>query len=431
MSIQGAMYSGISGLSSNGIAMEVIGNNIANINTPAYKFSRPEFSDILAKNMGMGYSIGRGANVTGVDTLFTQGSFQTTNNVTDVALEGKGFFVLKDSNETGNYYTRAGNFHIDELGYITNSEGLRVQGYLLDERGIYTGTPQDIKIPTTPLSPKPTSDGSTLNSGVQIAANLDSNSQPIASGFDITNPTGTSHFTTSITVYDSLGNGHQVSVYFTKIADGSWQWNVAVDASDTASGSTEVQASGTLTFDTQGRLSQETTTTNSFNFNGGCTQNQVIGFNFGTSLAESGTGLDGTTQFGDVSSLHYQSQDGYSPAYLQSLEIDNNGVIIGKYANGETKKFYQLAVANFQNPNGLSKAGGNLFGETTTSGEPLISVANVSGNGRIFSDTLEMSNVDLAEQFVSMIATQRGFQANSRSITTTDEMLSDLVNLKR
>ena len=443
MSIMGSFFSSIAGLNSNGIAMEVIGNNIANINTPAFKLNRTEFTDILSRNFSTGYEIGRGSSVNDVSTVFTQGSFESTQNVTDIALEGAGFFIMK--NNKGSFYTRAGNLHIDEDGFVVNASGAKLQGYALDDAGRFTGTPVDVLIPTAPLDPRPTGDGSTDDTGVAVTANLDSNAEvaPGGAAFDLANPLETSNFATSVTVYDSLGNDHLLTIYFRKdvetAAGNTWEYHVVVDEGDAnvTPAADVIAQSGELVFNTDGALVSETVTYNGdplnpyFNFSGGADQNQRIGFDFGQSIADGGSGTTGTTQYGQESSVLATTQDGYGPSFLEDITIDNDGKIYGRYTNGQTRPFAQIAIANFRNINGLSRVGDNMFSETHLSGQPLMGVANEGGNGRIFSNTLELSNVDLAEQFVSMITTQRGFQANSRSIQTADDLLQELVNLRR
>lgn len=442
MSIMGSFFSSIAGLNSNGVAMEVIGNNIANINTTAFKNNRPEFSDVLSRASG-GFEIGRGSRVSDVITMFSQGAFQTTNNVTDLALEGAGFFVV--NNEKGQFYTRAGNFHIDELGYMVNPSGSRLQGFALDTKERFTGNPIDILIPAAPLQPQATGDGTMEGTGVSISANLDSGAElnPGGLAFDINDPLGTSNFTTSVTTYDTLGNSHMLSIYFRKSAESStgnaWEYHVVVDENDAevTPARDVICQSGELVFDEYGRMVSESVTfdgdpTNPyFNFKGGAEQNQQIGFDFGESIVEGGTGTSGTTQYSQPSSILAATQDGYGPSFLMNINIDEAGKVYGQYNNGQTRAFAQLSVVNFRNVSALSRLGGNMFSETHDSGQPLHGVANGGGNGRIFANTLELSNVDLAEEFVHMITSQRGFQANSRSISTADEMMQELVNLKR
>lgn len=425
MSIWGSLFTAVTGLTSHGQNMEVIGNNIANMNTPGFKLGRAEFADILAKQLGPGLEVGRGSKLAAISTVFSEGSYTSTSNPTDVALEGQGFFMVKRGQQY--LYTRAGNFHFDKDGYLVTPNGLRVQGFQLDQTGAIAGAPTDIQVSNLPLPPKATTE-------VVIHCNLDAmaTANPGGASFDINNPVNTSNFSTSVTVYDSLGNAHSVTVYFRKVADLTWEYHVVVSASDSASGVDYEATAGTLVFDEQGRLSSVTVTTPpDFDFAGGAAQNQQITFNFGDPIANGGTGLQGTTQFGSDSTVYYQGQDGYASAQLVEVNIDEYGRVIGKYDNGEIKYFYRLAIANFKNPIGLSLEGNNLFAETPESGNPIIGVAKEGGNGQIFSGTLEMSNVDLSEEFVRMILTQRGFQANARTITTTDEMTVEIMNLKR
>jgi flagellar hook protein FlgE len=433
MAIIGTMYSGISGLIANGLAMEIIGNNLANINTPAFKASRGDFSDILSSTADSGATVGRGSQLEAVSQVFTQGGLQSTESVTDMAIEGAGFFLLSSEVNDGNFYTRAGNFQINSTGYVVNPNGYFLQGYVLDADGEVTGTPSDIRIGNAPLEPKPTGHGT----GIEIYSNLDANAElnPGGVAFDATDPDATSNFSASITVYDSLGESHQVTAYFRKTAENptgnTWEWNAVTPADDHATGVDTICANGTLEFNTDGGLVTETTTASSFDFSGGATQAQAIAFDFGDAISDGGTGFSGSTQFGAQSAVSFQSQDGSGPSYLQSISIDTDGIIMGKYNNGETVQFAQISMANFNTPEKLTQVGGNVYQETTQSGPPIIGVADTAGNGRIFSNTLEMSNVDMAQQFVQMITTQRGYQANSRSISTTDEMLTELLNLKR
>ncbi|MDP8224568.1 MAG: flagellar hook protein FlgE [Candidatus Lernaella stagnicola] len=429
MGIVGAMYSGISGLNSNSTMMEIIGNNLANINTPAFKHARADFSDILSATSG-GQTIGRGARVGSTRMVLTQGGFQATENVTDIALAGPGFFMVNDQASHTLFYTRSGNFRVDKSGYMTSPAGHRLQGYEISSDGRPVGTPRDIRVPQTPLQPK-------ITDNVSLYANLDSQSE-VVGPFDVTDPVNTSNFTASITVYDSLGNAHQLTVYFDRDpvpgAGGGnvWNYHVVVDAEDAAGGVDFIAADGELEFTAAGSLLElRAGALNDFDFSGNPEQNQIISFDFGTSVAVGGTGVDGTTQFGEGSALVFASQDGYSTSYIDSINIDEDGKVIALYANGEAEEIAQVAVVNFTNPLALDHRGDNMFGSTTESGEPVASVANVSGNGAIFSKTLELSNVDIAAQFGLMITTQRGFQANSRSIRTADELISELINLIR
>jgi len=221
-----------------------------------------------------------------------------------------------------------------------------------------------------------------------------------------------------------------VEMYYTKTADGSWSWNAVVDAADSASGATEVQGSGALTFDTDGKLVTATTTANSFSFTGGSAANQALSFDFGDPTADGGSGLSGTTQFASASAVTFQSQDGYSTGDLQNVVVDQDGIITGTFTNGQSRDLGQVAMADFKG-SGLNRMGGNLWQATTSSGDPLIGVANSGTRGGINASTLEQSNVDLASEFVDMIVAQRGYQANSRTITTADELFQEALRIKR
>ena len=250
------------------------------------------------------------------------------------------------------------------------------------------------------------------------------------------NPISSSNFSTSITNYDSLGNPHTMSVYFRKDSDNTWSWNALVDGGEITGGTTginELGAYGELVFTPDGALNTELTTSSIFNFSGGATQGQVITFDFGTSLlTDAGTtGLDGTTQFAGVSSTISQSQDGFSAGQLQSVGINDKGIITGLFTNGQTQQLAQVALARFASVEGLNSSGGNRFSETMNSGQPIVGTPDSGGRGSVASNALELSNVDLASEFVNLIKMQQAFQANSRVISTTNGLLTELVNLTR
>ncbi|NOY52947.1 MAG: flagellar hook-basal body complex protein, partial [Deltaproteobacteria bacterium] len=253
--------------------------------------------------------------------------------------------------------------------------------------------------------------------------------------FDVSNPLTSSNFSTALTIYDSLGNGHQVNIYFRKDDTNDWSWYAVTDSSDNANGTgDQVQARGNLQFNTSGLLydaDSVTLPTGGFDFVGGGTENQVISFDFGTDVAGGGAGSDGITQYGLTSTTSFQSQDGYTSGSLRNFSVNNAGLITGNFSNGRTVNIAQVGLATFQSNDGLSRMGGNLFLETADSGQPIIGQPSSGGRGNVNSDSLEQSTVDLAQEFVNMITNQRGFQANSRTITTTDQLLQELINLKR
>jgi len=309
-----------------------------------------------------------------------------------------------------------------------------------------------------------TSNGSvvvTANGGDTLAANLNMTTGTATAGTDflLTNPSATSDFSTSITVFDSLGNSHLLTTYFTKIGDNTWNYNTVASMNDvvianyhssnidTTLGIVRV-GSGTLTFATNGTLDQESNVIRydtgtaagtlgttpgelQIDFNG-ATPDQLIAMDFGTSVTtDGGSGLDGTTQFGSTSALVQQTQDGYAAGALQAFSVDTNGVINGRFSNGQLRALAQVVLARFPDPIGLTRTGKNTFAQSGNSGQPVTGTPDSAGLGRVLSNSLELSNVDLGESFIDMIAAQRGFQANSRVITTSDEILQELVNLKR
>lgn len=641
MGILSSLYSGVSGLAANGNALSVIGNNIANNNTVGFKASRTIFSDLLSSSISASSGttqVGRGVGMSTVDSLFTQGTFENTDQDTDLAIEGDGFFIVKDPVTAATYYTRAGAFRWDDDGYLTTSDGYRVMGYTLNDAGNVSGDLTEIQVDTTTLSPPQATEnivfttnldasseylsevvgtvtgvgrsvtglatsftdpngvlsingnvltiggagtynqgsakeiaaainstaginatasvieGSTslgvvshlttgnwtLNAGeltingvdmadtipsnadrslyedgivnsfnakltaagVGVTASIDSishnltftstdgsniqlqvgstnlssrvvglnasltsttfsgvtveadglgigelvvdtgttstsgiiiNSGTVGSnaGFDIEDPENTSNYANSVTIYDSLGNSHQATVYFSKLDPDTnpleWQYVVTVDAEelnlDPAQTGAYSIATGTLTFLEDGTLDTSlptglTTVPGDLCWNNNSDQSVQLNIDFNT------------TQWSNASVVISQSQDGYGTGTVAQLSIDNEGYILGNYSNGLPRELFQISLAKFSSPGGLEKAGSNLYSATSASGDAIVGTVG-SGLGSIYTNSLEQSNVDLASEFVNMITTQRGFQANSKVITTTDEMLSELINLKR
>lgn len=417
MGIFSALFAGVNGINSNGNVISVIGDNISNVNTVGFKSSRAEFEDILA-----GGGIGLGSRVSNVSNDFGQGGFESTSSVTDLAIDGEGFFVVKNPDDGSTSYSRAGQFTLDKQGYVVNSDGLRLQGFTV-ENGQVTSNISEIQLSSTPTSPAATGN-------VDTVINLNSNETSPAA-FDTTSPVTTSNFSAGITVYDSIGNDHLVTVYFRKSGTNAWEWHALVDGGDVTTPSTGVnveEAAGTLLFNTSGALLSSTVTTNDFDFLG-ATQDQSIMFDFGTSIADSGTGLTGVTQFGSANSITNIAQDGYASGALKSIDISSEGLISGNYTNGTTLELGQIVVASFNNEVGLQRVGGNRYIETLESGEAIVGTPGSSGKGTIVSSTLEQSNVDLAAELIKMVIIQRGFQANSRTISTVNDLLAQLVTL--
>jgi len=430
MSIMKTLYTGVAGLSAHGEALGVVGDNIANVNTTGFKAERAIFSDLLGRSMMAVNSPGSGATMSKISRTFVQGTMLTTDSPTDLAINGSGFFVVRGQTAgiNGNFYTRAGQFTLDKDGRLVNPGGMVLQGYLTDPvTGEIDNQLTDLEVANSVLPPA-------VTTTVDISANLDSTAT-VPPAFDPANPGTTSNFSTAITVYDSLGNAHRVDVYFSKTADNEWDWHALVDGGELTGGTPGVAeecAAGHLEYTTDGLLDTETVTTASdFDFIG-ATQSQVIDFDFGDSITtDGGTGLEGSTQFAAGSSIRSQEQDGYATGTLAAVGVQGNGDVMAVYSNGEQQLVGKVALATFEAETDLARAGSNLWAETDYSGEARVGEASTGSAGSITSGALEQSTVDLAEEFVNLIAYQRGFQANSRTISTADDLYTEVVNLKR
>ncbi|NCC77583.1 MAG: flagellar hook-basal body complex protein, partial [Clostridia bacterium] len=317
-------------------------------------------------------------------------------------------------------YTRNGNFSFDEDGYLVTADGYRLQGSTYNENGILaSGNLDDIQVDlVSQIEAKPTEN-------VLLQTNLDSNSEILNGGvFDITEPEDTSNYATTTTVYDSLGTSHLFTCYFTKISDQTWGWNLTVDGGDLSGGTAGVLqniGSGTLTFDENGNLlsgDSGATTVNSLTWANGSDQTQLITYSFDT------------TQFDSDSTVFSQDQDGYASGEVTDVDIAADGTVSAVYSNGETIPAAMISLATFINPDGLNAAGSTLFSETGESGTPTIGYPG-SSQGTLITQALELSNVDLATEFVDLITIQNAYSASSKVITTANEMLDELVNLIR
>ncbi len=427
MSLLTSMSSGTTGLASASAELSVVSDNLANTNTVGFKAGRAAFEDALAQSIVGGTGdIGLGSRLQAVQRLVTQGAITNTGVSTDLALEGSGFFVVRGTvgGRTANYFTRAGQFTVDRDGFLVNVAGMRVQGFGADTTGTITSAFGDLLVGSATSQPRATTK-LTFRSNLQADA-----ATPAA--WDPAQPSTTSNTSTSVTVSDSLGNSHQVQIYFRKASSGAWDWHAMTDGGGltggTAGVATEV-ASGTLSFDTSGRLTAQT---QSSTFNPVNALNpQPLAFDFGDPIGAGGTGLKGMTQFSAPSSTTFVGQDGWSAGELAQVQIDKNGVVNGVFTNGQSRAIGQVAVATFAAPDQLERMGQNVFSQTRASGEPAVGQAGDGGRGTIASGALEQSNVDIAEQFVRMIAAQRAFEANSKSITTADQLLSELIQMKR
>lgn len=399
---------GLSGLNTASKALDAISNNVSNSNTVGFKQSRAQFQDIYAASIGTGGpgQIGIGASLGKVAQEFTQGNITVTNNPLDIAINGQGFFRM--SNNGALSYTRNGQFEVDKSGYIVNASGYRLTGYGADTQGnIIPSSPIDMQVNASDLTPKPTSEAS-------IVVNLDSRtSVPANATFDVNDPLSYTS-SSSMSVYDSLGNPHTMSMYFLKTATAN-QWTVRTALDGTATATT-----GTLNFDASGALTTSPSTlAQAFPITTGATTT----FNFNLDFK-------GTTQFGSNYGVNSIVQDGYSSGRLAGLNVDADGIVIGRYSNGQSRNLGQVVLANFNNPNGLKSLGGNQWAESGESGSPLVGAPNTGSLGVLQSAAVEESNVDLTAELVDMITQQRAYQANAQSIKTQDSILQTLVNLR-
>jgi len=428
MSLSNAMFASVSGLATASSAISVIGDNIANVSTPGFKERRAEFADVLGQSIATSGGIsqmGSGSKLLNVGQVFTQGTFEGTSRETDLAIEGRGFFTLQG--QTGTLYSRAGLFGFDQNGLLVDPLSNRVQGYGIDPITLTSnGQLGDIQLSTSVAAPQ----ASTL---MNVSVNLDAATTP-SLPFDPTNPNDTSEFQTVLTLFDSLGAAHPSTIYFTNTGPNAWSWNSTLATADTttppatAGDTVVVQGTGTLTFDAQGFLSTVTGAPVTYEFAGGGLASQVVDLDYGPP-GPLGTG-DLTTQFaGSASAVNSQSQDGFGAGTLQTLSIDRDGYFTASFSNGVTRPIAQMALATFANVEGLASVGSNAFVETRDSGQPLLGQPQTGQFGSVRSNSVEQSNVDLADQFIRLILNQRAFQANTRTVSTTNELLANLVQL--
>lgn len=426
MSLTNSLYIGVSGLSATGDAMSIVGDDISNASTIGFKSQRAEFSDILGGQIG-NQSLGDGVRLSGTQTMWTQGSIQQTGNPLDIAISGGGMFQVKGSygGHDGTYYTRDGQFQLDSSGYMVDSAGLRLQGYTIDSGGVRSTTAGDLPLGARQSPPVATS---TAN----MSLNLNAGDTVLPGNFDPANPGTTSNYNTSVTAYDSLGQAHHVDVYFRNDGNGSWEYHAMVDGSEITGGTkgtpSEI-ATGTLQFNADGSL-QSQSSSGSANF-AGATPGQVIQFGFGDDIASGGTGKAGTTQYASSDALSAANVDGQSSGNLTSLSIAADGTVTGTYDNGQKLNIAQIAVSDFANPQGLVRAGGGLYTQSAQSGQALVDSPGVGARGSLDAGALESSNVDLGSELVTLIAYQQAFQANSKTVTTADQMMQDVMNMKQ
>lgn len=431
MTISNSLYIGVSGLTAHGDAISVVGDNISNASTVGFKRARANFSDVLGGTLN-GQRLGGGVRMGGTETLYDQGAINQTGNPLDLAIRGRGFFIVRGNHDGQNadYYSRDGRFSLDKTGYMVNQGGLRLQGYMIDQVGTRAVLPTDLQIGGT-VSP------GSASTSVSMQIGLDSTSPVIAAAFNgatYATAAATSNYATSATIYDSLGAAHKVQVYFKNNGGGAWEWHAVADGGETTGGTAGVPtpvANGTLTFTTTGLLQAQTSTPVGVNFTNNATPGQNITFNFGNDLASGGLG-DGSSAQATPFSINSLDVDGRSAGHLTDVNITADGIIQGTFDNGDHHDLAQIALSLFGNEQGLLRAGdGLLKARTDVTGQALVDVAASSGRGALSAGALEASNVDLGNELVTLIAYQRAFQANAKTVTTADEMLTEVNQLKR
>jgi flagellar hook protein FlgE len=417
MSITGTLSIATGALDAFGNAIAVAGDNIANVNTAGFKASRVEFGDLLSTATGQ-VETGQGVRLADVSKIFQQGALETTQRATDLAIEGSGFFVLK--NDTGDtFYTRAGEFHIDATGALVNPVNLFLQG-----------ASGNISLANAATTPAQATTSLGLKFNLDAAAAAPSAAFPTGpdAGSAAWNAAGNFSFIT--TVYDSTGAAHELTFLFRKNAPNSWEYRILghTNELDAAAPSSEelrdLGAGGTLVFNSDGSFNAGASTVSGISglsWVNGATQ----------AIAAGSLSFTGSMQYAQPSLLMNLQSDGYAAGSLTRVSFDGDGVITGQYSNGVSRVIDRIALANFASPEGLAAAGDGLYLPTFASGAALTGMPGQDGLGHLVSGALEMSTVDLAREMVSLISLQRNFQVNSRVITVADRMYEEAANLKR
>lgn len=413
---------GVSGLNASSNELDVIGNNIANSGTVGFKTGSVQFADVYA-----GSRVGLGTQVASVAQNFTQGALKSSTRPLDVAItNGDGFFRLTSAGGELSY-SRNGQFNMDKNGFIVNAAGMQLTGFQVGANGsIAGGSPTALQLPTTAMSPKPTS-------SITAQFNLDSRSTvPTKTPFDANDST-TYNYSNAVTVFDSLGNSHELSTFFVKTASNTWNTYATADGQPLATGGAFAPAppaagsNGTpiataVAFDTNGKLTAPAS---------GLLSIANLNFSNGSSPMTFDMNITGTTQFGNANDVKKLTQDGYTSGTLTAYAINPDGTVSGKYSNEQTKTLGQVVLSSFTNPNGLQPKGDNAWAETDASGQPLTgSPGSGTKVGALTSGALETSNVDLTSELVNLIIAQRTYQANAQTVKTQDQVMQTLVNMR-
>ncbi|MCS6878119.1 MAG: flagellar hook protein FlgE [Geminicoccaceae bacterium] len=441
MSLFGSLFTGVTGLAAQSRSMGMISDNVANVSTTAYKRAQAQFATMVVREAGSRTHRPGGVTAQAFYTIANQGPITATSSPTDVAIVGSGFFVVRQGETEGEVlFTRAGDFETDAFGNLRTPSGFYVQGWRLDRNGAIVDPSrlETVNIQTGNGIAMPTTE-------VALGANLDADQPPHTGAYAAGDmaaylATGTGvqpHFTRTVEIFDSLGRAHQLTFAFLKSnAPNSWFLEIVADDAEVeaASHPNGIVASGTVVFAGDGSLAALALAPAVAGANGaridwlaasGADPSDIV-FDLGTIGA-----IDGLTQFASPTSVAFVSQNGAEVGRLASIAITEEGYLVASFTNGQRQRLYRLALATFPNPAGLDPRTGNVYAATDRAGEPILRGPGESGAGRLIPSALEASNVDLADEFTKMIVTQRAYSANARVISTTDEMLDELVRLRR
>jgi flagellar hook protein FlgE len=413
---------GLSGLNASSKSLEVIGNNIANANTVGAKTSRAEFADVYANALGGSNNVGIGTTVATVAQQFTQGNITATDNPMDVAINGGGFFEVQ-SPAGAVSYSRNGQFKVDRDGFIVNDQQQQLMGYPADATGtVIPGTAQALKMPTGGITPAITTKiDMEMNLDARLGVTLPAAGAPI----DFADPS-TYNNATSQTVYDAKGQSVALTYYFQKASTDTWNVYVAANGTPIATAGGNPAASTTITFPTNGSTPTAPVGTVAIDIP------SVTNAAGAVSVPITGVALDVSkaTQYGAAFGVTDLGQDGYASGQLIGVQFEDNGIVTARYSNGQTKPAGQIEIATFRNPQGLEPLGGNAWGRSFASGDPIVGVPGSGNLGVLQAGAVEESNVDLTAELVNMITAQRVYQANAQTIKTEDQILQTIVNLR-
>jgi flagellar hook protein FlgE len=401
----------LSGLEADSTALNTIGNNLANLNTTAYKGQTTSFEDLFYQQIGQSGSgdaiqVGAGTKVSGTSTDFSEGTLlpDATTNPTDMALDGNGFFIVQQNGVQS--LTRAGNFTVSQTGNLTTQDGQAVMGYPAVNGVVNQNSAlQPITIPVG------ATEGAQATQNISTTVNLNSGAT-----------VGTA-FTTPVTIFDSLGQSHNATITYDKTATNTWSYSIALPAGDSTG--TPVNNTGTLTFDSNGNLTSPTGSVAGISFPGMADGASDLTFNWNLS------GGATVSQLASASTNGAQTQDGFPSGTFSTISVDSSGIIQAQFSNGNTTTIGQIAVANVANVQGLVATGGNNFQTTAASGQLTAGVAGAGGRGTVDDNTLEQSNVNISTEFSNLIVAQRAFEANSKTVTTFDTISQDVLAMIR